>query len=93
MSEPQEPAVYLDGEPQNLAAAAWDALGWLLWLRDSHGLEWGVTLPGSLYRRSASWRDEHATRLERTLNALREYLVPHLPAEFRESAETKGKNE
>lgn len=60
-----EPARFVDGFPDNLPAAALDALEWLEVFRHSPLL---------------AKRPEDRERLERCVTALREQVAPHLSA-------------
>ena len=61
-----EPALWnAAGQPLNLPAAAFDALEWLLWLRDRSGVE---------------MTRAHRVRLRRSVRSLDQQLAAHLPA-------------
>jgi hypothetical protein len=68
-------AVYLDGEPQNLAAAAKDALDWLRLLQEHIRHVKGQT-------RYAHRLEEDKQRLQRTIDAI-EYFLDGKPAIYK----------
>lgn len=67
---PPPPARYTDGIPDNLPAAANDALAWLRWL-------WGHAPRG--------WQQDSYVKLGACIARLEAELQPHLPAEFTET--------
>jgi hypothetical protein len=68
-------AVYHDGEPQNLAAAAYDSLEWLRWLQNH------MTRPCLLGQEF----NEERRRLRLAIESLEKELKPCLPPRFTET--------
>lgn len=66
-----EPARYLNGKPENLAAAAWDALEWLRLLANPQNRRLHQALSPDARVKAALCRD-----------ALEGFVAPHLPAEY-----------
>ncbi len=74
-------ARFLDGVPQNLAAASLDALEWMQWCQSMM-----PSLPHN--RNTARELPRALERIGRAIQAMETYLAPHLPAQFDRSADT-----